>query len=77
MCREQEDAIHYHVNTFRCVTVTVMQNVQELTVTISSKVFQKISQNMDDEPASAEKTLRRKKRIFGCEGNGSVVTNAE
>jgi len=54
-----------------------MQNVQELTVTISSKVFQKISQNMDDEPASAEKTLRRKKRIFGCEGNGSVVTNAE
>jgi len=38
---EQEDAIQYHENTFRCVTGIVMQNVQELTVTISSNVLQK------------------------------------
>jgi len=30
MFREQEDAIQYHGNKYRCVTLTAMQNVQEL-----------------------------------------------
>jgi len=30
MHRKQEDITQFHGNKYRCVTVTVMQNVQEL-----------------------------------------------
>jgi hypothetical protein len=70
MNREQEDAIQYHGNTFSCITVTVMPNVQELTVTISSKVFQKINQNVDVEPALLRRDFGAKSVFLAVRATG-------